>query len=183
MKLKAIFLILFSFLCLSACKKQDSGPNDYLEVQIGGKTYRNDIYSAGTGFSNQDGCTSDPHFLGYLSEFVTSTFEFDGYISYLEEDSNFKNSTAGSYGVQSQSSNAICHLNLALYFADKTQANSITTLLNSGVNQVTSITKVGTTSTGVRYRIRGNFSCSFRNSAGTSIPVSGSYQYTVEVYQ
>lgn len=177
------YLFLFTLLSLIACKKQDSGPTDYLEVKIDGKTYRNDIYIAGSGFSDQDGCIPGPHFLGYLSYFESSSFEFDAYISYLEEESSFKNFAAGTYGVQDPAANAICHLNLVLSFSDKTKTNFNTTLLSGGVNQVSSITKVGSTSTGVRYRIRGNFSCTFRNSAGTNIPVSGSYQYTAEVYQ
>lgn len=182
--IRILFILVVSICMLcSACKKKNVELLDYLEVKIADKTYRNDIYHSGTGYSGQTGCVPKPHFLAYLSSFETSTFSFDGNISYFENEVDFKNAVKGNYTVQSETNSSICNLNLAVSYTDKTLSNSYCTVLPGGLNQVTEIVNVGPTSTGSKYRIKGNFSCTIRNSAGAIIPVIGNYQYTAVVYK
>lgn len=181
--------ILISLL-ISCSKDDEAAPKDteskdFLEIVVNGKTYKNEIFSGGTGFGNQIGCLpGKPHFLGLLSQVETSAFFFDSYISYLENEVDFIKFSSGRYAVQAWTgNNSICNLNLGISFKDKSLTNQNTTIVSGGINTITSIKKVKTTSTTVLYQIQGNFTCSFRNNAGTTIPLTGKYQITIPTYK
>jgi hypothetical protein len=180
------FVLLSLF--ISCSKSEDATPKDaesidFLEIVISGKTYKNDIYSGGTGLANQQGCLAGkPHFLGLLSQVETSTFFFGSNISYLENEVDFTKFNAGKYSVETWTgNNSICNLNLAISLEDKSLTNKKTTLNSGGINTITSIKKGKVTSTSVLYQIQGNFTCSFKNNSGTTIPITGKYQITVPV--
>lgn len=158
---------------------------DFLEIVISGKTYKKDIYSGGTGFANQQGCIAGkPHFLGLLSQLETSSFFFASNISYLENEVDFIKFSAGKYSVQDRSiSSSICNLNLDIALEDKSLTNKKTTLVSGGINTIISIKKGKITTTSVLYQIQGNFTCSFKNNLGATIPITGKYQITVPVYK
>lgn len=187
---KTVLILLLSITMISISCKKDGSPettsaqNDFLEIVVGGKTYKNEIFSQGTGFTNQSGCIPNkPHFLAFISEIENSEFRFTGYISHLENEVDFIKYNAGKYYIQS-GFGLICNLNLSLAYKDKLSVNQTTTLVAGGTNQVTSITKKSTTSTSTKYQIQGNFTCSFKNSTGKNIPITtGNYQYTAEVYK
>lgn len=164
---------------------ENSGSIDYLEIVISGKTYKNDIYSGGTGLADQEGCIAGkPHFLGFLSQVETSSFFFGSNISYLQNEVDFSKSSAGKYSVQTSTGNSsICNLNLAISLEDKSLTNKKTTLNSGGINTITSIKKGKATSTSILYQIQGNFTCSFKNNSGTTIPITGKYQITVPTYK
>lgn len=186
--MKPFFFIGIIFL-LTSCNKDDQSPQqevskDYLEILVNGKTYDNDVFTQGTGFVNAGGCVSNkPHFLAFLSDIETSSFRFSSYVSHFENETDFAKTVPGAFSIQT-GMNSICNLNLSLSYEDKLLTNKVTTLTGTRVNQVTSIKKKGSPNNRtVEYQIQGNFSCSFRNHSGVIIPITGKYQYTVQVYK
>lgn len=180
---KIIFLIFINFVC-SCTKDEEVTPKteskDYLEIVVSGKKYKNDLLGLGSGFSNQSGCIANkPHFLLFVNTIETSTWSFNVYLSHFENEIDFAKSVPGNFGIQSQVTN-VCNLNLSTSFEDKLLTNFRTTLVGSNINNVISVNKKGSINNRTTdYQVKGNFSSSFKNSAGSIIPITGNYQVTI----
>ena len=99
--------------------KKNMGGSDFMEITIGGKTYRNEIYSGGSGFGGQTGCGTKSYFRAYMSQFEQAGFFFDSNIMVYENAVDFKSSKAGSYNI---SGGYGCNLDLILSLEDKTKS-------------------------------------------------------------
>lgn len=183
-KTRNIILVLIAIFLTVGCSSDsssDSSSSDYLEITVNGKTYKNEINSAGSGSSGQTGCVSKPHFLAFMSDIENSTLSLSSEILHLQNEIDFKSSTVGKYKTIRSSSTSACNLDLKLSFLDKTQSVQPTQIQTGGVNTITSISKGNSTSTDTEYTINGNFSSSFKNNANVIIPVTGKYQITIVV--
>lgn len=179
--MKALYFIILVGLLFACSKEKEGSTQDYIEIVINGETYKNEIFG-GSGFANGNGCFANkPHYLGLLGEFETPAFRFVSYISYLQQEDDFVKTVAGSYNIQT-GMESICNLNLSIQYDDKLLTNNTTVLQGSRTHQVTSIIKKGAVNFSlVEYQVKGNFSCSFRNAAGITVPITGNYQCTITV--
>jgi len=185
--MKVLFnsLLLVSLLFFS-CKKQNSSPvstNDYLKITVNGIQYNEDLYSYGSGFTGQTGCISKKHFDSYIGIIENSKLSYSLYIRHLENDIDFANVQIGTFKIASRGQSSICNLDLIALFEDKTLSNPSTTLIAGGTNTISSITKLSSTNTEQLYTIAGKLNCSFKNSANVTIPITGEYQITVDVFK
>lgn len=181
MKILVCLCISILTLFLSGCSSDADSPCvDFIEILINGKSYKNNIYHGGTGFSGLTGCEDKSLHAAYLSSFEDSSFAFVSYILYFENDSDFKNSKSGKYEIIEDLS-TFCNLNLVVSFEDKIQSQSYFQLMSGGINTITSIKKGKSTSTKVDYIISGNFSSSFKNRSNTIKIINGKYQITVPI--
>lgn len=180
---KKIILFLSVILLIIGCSSDtsNSSSSDYLEIIVNGKTYKNEIYSSGSGFSGQSGCINKPHFLAFMSDIENSNLSLSSEILHLQNETDFKSSVVGKYKTVSSYSTSDCNLDLKLSFLDKTQNVQSTQIQSGGVNTITSISKGNSTSTDTEYIVNGNFSSNFKNNSNVIIPVTGKYQITVLV--
>jgi len=189
MKIYKIISIITVFVLVTGCSSNSDTPSisntDYLEITINGKSYKQDIYHGGTGFSGQSGCVNKPHFLQYLGQIENSAFFFDSNILHLENDIDFKNSLTGAYATKQDyiTNSSACNLDLLISLDDKTQSVNATQIMTGGINTITSIKKGNSTATENEYIIIGNFTTRFKNNSNVIIPVSGKYQITIFVFK
>jgi hypothetical protein len=180
---KKMILLLSVLILIIGCSSDSStiSKTDYLEIIVNGKTYKENFFHSGTGFSGQTGCVSKPHFLAFMSDIENSDFYLSSEILHLQNEIDFKNSLVGTYKVVNSSSNLACNLGLKLSFSDKTQIIQSTQIQSSGINNVTNISKGNSTSTETEYIVIGNFTSSFKNNSNAIIPITGKYQITIVV--
>lgn len=178
MKAPFIFLLFFSLLSIVSCKKDSDNDNpssgSFIEITVNGKTYNTSNYSSGSGFGSVEGCYGKPTFKASIGQIDVSTLFFDVYLTHYENNTDFTTSSTGQYKVYSDFGD--CNLDLGVSFTDKSQSNQGTTLQSGSNHTVTKIKQVDNTSTEIGYFVSGTFSCSFKNSQGQIIPVTGKYQ-------
>ena len=191
--MKKILTFLMFFIIISSCNEdslenntQGGTPSYYLNVTINGQNYSNN-QTGFLGFSNKIGCTSQPFYLGSISQINVANYFFDVYLFQLRNNADFSIINPSNGGVYeyndywANGSQNYCNFDLMVTLEDKQQSVQTSTLSTQGSNHiVTSINQVGQTSTKVTYSIEGNFSCSFVNSAGAVIPVTGNYRIPVD---
>jgi hypothetical protein len=180
--IKTILFLLVTVVTMGCSSdSSNSTTSDYLEISINGKSYKEDFFHSGSGFSGQTGCVSKSHFLAYLDDIENSNFTFGSEILHLENEIDFKNSVVGNYKAVRSSSTTACNLDLKLSFLDKTQNVQTTQIQSGGINTITSISRGNSIATETEYKIKGNFISSFKNNSNVIIPITGKYQITIVV--
>lgn len=178
-----LFLFFCSLLAIVSCKKDsnndDTSLESYVEITVNGKTYNTSNYASGSGFGSMEGCNGKPTFRATLGQIDISTFFFDVYLTHYENNTDFTKSNIGQYKVYSDFGD--CNLDLGVSYDDKSQSNQWTTLQAGSKHTVSEIKQVDQTSTNIGYSVSGTFSCSFKNSQGQIITVTGKYHTVLYV--
>lgn len=174
--------------CISGCSKSDSGSsskssNEFFEIVINGQKYREDIYPGiYAGFDNQKTCDGKRGFeLNMWDGSLNSRYDVNTDIMHYQTEADFKNVKTGSFIFTAGSST--CNFSLYCSLYDYSLQNRETTLLSGAKHDVTSITLISTSTGRKQYLIAGNFSASYKNSANSTITVSGAYKKSIEVLQ
>jgi len=176
-----LVLLFYVSLVLVSCKKDSDNDNEssesFIEITVNGKIYNTSNYSSGSGFGSMNGCNGKSTFMATIGQIEASTLFFDVYLTHYENSTDFVASNIGQYKVYSDFGD--CNLDLGVSFDDKSESNQRTTLLTGSNHTVTKIKQIENTSTNIGYFVTGTFSCSFKNSQGQTIPVTGKYQTTL----
>lgn len=178
--MKTYLVLLFcASLLIVSCKKdsKDISSEDFIEITVNGKTYNNANYASGGGFSSMEGCNGKATFRATIGQIDISTLFFDVYLTHYENNTDFGAANTGQYKVYSDF--GACNLDLGVSYDDKSQSNQWTTLQSGSNHTVTQIKQAGSSSTDISYSVSGIFSCSFKNSQGQTIPITGKYQTTL----
>lgn len=180
--MKNLTLLFLIALSLFSCKKDSgtSSTDNYLEITINGKNYKADV-SGTFGFTDNETCDEKPAYLANVGQVETSDFFFDIYLLHYENVADFQDATTGDFSVKNSFFSTLCNFDVGVELEDNTQDDIETTLFSGGKNTISDIKQVGETSTEINYVVKGSFSCSFRNSSNDKIPVTGSYQLTLNV--
>lgn len=186
MKIFPILLVCFLFAIVSCEKDSNDVPSkDFIEITVNGQTYSNDLTNNGMGFSGQGGCDTKEYFTALLGQIDVSTLFLNVYIKHYGNDIDFKPSKPGEYGLTALAGYDVsallegCNLNLGICFSDKTQSTDSTTMQSGSIHNVTNVKEVERNSTNIGYSVSGTFSCTFKNSKGEIIHVTGKYQTTL----
>ena len=182
-----VLLFCYSLVIVSCKKDSNNKPSaDFIEFTVNGQTYSNDPYYLGSGFSGQGGCDNKTYITGSLGQINIPTLFLNVYMKYYGNDIDFKTSKPGKYGITALAGYDVsalkegCNFSLGVGYVDKQQSDNVTTIQPGSIHNVTNIKEVEITSTEIVYSVSGTFSCSFKNSQGQTIPVTGKYQ--TEIY-
>jgi hypothetical protein len=186
---KTIALICLTSLALFSCKKNSdtssNSGNDFLEVTIDGQTLRNEL-PPGTSYcyENQAGCDSKVYVERVIDEFHKSTFEFNGFLKYYQNNVDFAPSQPGQYDVKKSSwdNPAICNLTFCFTYIVQGQPGSMT-IQPGAVHKISSIKEYSSDNTRVNYTITGEFSCSVLSATNETHTITGKYRKTVPAYK
>ncbi|HAH22458.1 MAG TPA: hypothetical protein DCL77_01605 [Prolixibacteraceae bacterium] len=184
-----LVLLLCSSLVIVSCKKDFNNiPSaDFIEITVNGQTYSNNLENSGSGFSGQGGCDNKLYHTVSLGQIEVAPLFLNVYIKHYGNDIDFKASKPGRYGITAIARYDVsalvegCNLNLGVSYADKQLSDTGTTLQPGSKHNVTNIKEFELTKSEIGYSVSGTFSCSFKNSQGQTIPVTGKYQTTVFV--
>ena len=185
--MRTFLILLFCFsLALVSCNEDsnDLPTEDFIECTVNGQTYRN-VANIGPGFSGQGGCDDKSYLTALLGQIDVTALFLNVYIKHYGNDTDFKASQPGKYGMTAIAGYDVsalvegCNLGLGISYADKQQAENQATLQPGSIHNVTAIKEIERTSVHIGYSVSGSFSCSFMNSQGQIIPVTGKYQTKV----
>jgi hypothetical protein len=191
MKTRTLFLLATLYLLIASCSKSDNpggDDNSYIELNVNGVKYRDDISSFGSGFSGFTTCASKEGFQQYLTTIETSNFEAEFYLLHLMNDNDFKSSTPGTYRIVEEKYYGLgeprCTNNFDMFltFLDKKQSQQYCSLDQSGnTNKVERITLLKTTTQEKTYSVEGSFNATVTNAIGTKYKLDGKYKVIVSV--
>jgi hypothetical protein len=184
------FFVIITVIFLAGCKSSDpdvsATENDYLKVTIQGSNFQNKgTFASGGGFDNQSLCDNKIGFYANVFDLtLNSRFSINTDIFHYRNNNDFKSSKAGNYAVSQGPSiySRSCNLTFSVSLEDYSNNFNKTTQLVSGSNSVTKIIQVSSSTSSTKYQVTGTFTASFKNSANEIIPVTGSYQTKVTVY-
>lgn len=183
----SLFVIITVFF-FEGCKSSDpdvtTADNDFLKVTIQGSNFQSKAsYGSGSGFDNQSLCDNKIGFYANVFDItLNSRFQINTDIFHYRNNNDFKNSASGNYAVSQGPISRSCNLTFSVSLEDYSNNFNKTTQLVSGSNNVTKIIKVSSSTGSTKYQVAGTFIASFKNSANEIIPITGSYQTTVNVY-
>ncbi len=169
---------------LAACSKSSNNNSNYqyyLNAYIQNVKYTTNSVST-FGLPNQQGCVAGKSYsLTNIGQINVDAYYLDCYIKHYANNVDFAPTKPGSHRIYDGGlllTTANCNFDLVIGLVD----NSIPSLFNNTVlqptNIVNNITKIAakdSTATYVSYVITGNFSCNFKNTNNTIIPVVGTY--------
>jgi hypothetical protein len=184
------FLIIITVFFFIGCKSSDpdgsASENDYLKVTIQGSNFQNNgTFASGGGFDNQSLCDNKIGFYANVFDLtLNSRFSINTDIFHYRNNIDFKSSKVGNHALSQGPSiySRSCNLTFSVSLQDYSIPYDKTTQLVSGTNNVTKILQVSSSTSSTKYQVTGTFTASFKNSANEIIPVSGSYQTKVTVY-
>ena len=175
---------------LAACSKSSDKNASYpyfLDVYIQNIKYSTSSVST-FGLANQQGCiATKSYYLTSVGQINVDAFYLDCYIKHYSNNVDFAPIKPGAHKIFDGGSllgTTNCNLDLVIGLVD----NSIPSLFNNTllqstniVNNITAISKKDSTAISYTYLITGNFSCNFKNTNNTIIPVVGNYVIPVKV--
>jgi hypothetical protein len=190
-----LFLLVFIF--IESCKKSSTTNGreslDFIEATIDGKNYREEFPPANFSFQDDDGCDNQPNkplIIQNVGQIDVADYFLDPFLRFYSKNVDFKDSQPKSSTIFEPSPFSFdnlpegCNLDLEIGLDDESfnqVSDKQTTLLaDQSSGNIISITKIDESSTEVNYRVRGNFSCKFRNKNGKIISVTGSFQTTID---
>jgi hypothetical protein len=192
MSLSKIVLIALSFNLLFitvGCKKSEDSvtpvsSSDFLNVKINGTEFKNSFMSSGSGFDNQDLCDNKKGFnANVFDKPLNSRFTINTDIIHYRSNNDFKNVVAKQYSIGKYNiSSPNCNLAFFISLEDFSSPGNVTTEFSNGTHVISKISQISTTSSSTKYQISGTFSADFKNSSREVIPVLGSYQTTITVF-
>jgi hypothetical protein len=174
---------------ITGCKKSEDSvtpmtSGDFLNVKINGTEFKNSIMSTGSGFDNQDLCDNKKgFFMNLFDKPLSSRFTINTDIIHYRSNNDFKNSVAKQYTIGKDNySSPNCNLAFFISLEDYSTQGKITTEILNGTHVISKIKQISSTSGSTKYQISGTFSADFRNSSKVVIPVTGSYQTSITVF-
>ena len=189
MKNTLLLTALFLAITTISCKKSndtEASDSPFIEMNVDGVKYREDLASYGTGFSGFVTCSSKEGFQQHLTTFMNSNIEAKFSILFLLKDIDFKSSSPGSFRIVEEKyfgqGGPRCTNNFDLFitFLDKKQNQQYCSHEQSGnQNTVQKITLLKTTSQEKTYSIEGVYNLTVTNSVGTKYKIDGKYKVIV----
>ncbi len=188
-----LFLLIF-VLTVFSCKKDSvdssSGSSGFLKITINGKVYENSIDVNGfivhVGFDNQTLCDNKLGFQENIMDLpLDSRFDVNTDILFYRSNADFKNSKPGTYTISNYGIDLFktyCNLNFNISLRDNNATGNKSTTFVTGTHTVSTITFLNTKSNYSEYLVGGQFTASFKNSDNVTIPVTGSYQKVIQVF-
>ncbi len=138
--------------------------------------------------SNQQGCATNKNYtVTNIGQINVDAYYLDCYIKHYANNIDFASTKAGSHRIYDAGvllSNPACNCDLIIGLIDNSIPNlySNTVLQPTNiVNNITSIVKIDSAAAYVKYEIKGNFSCTFKNTNNTVIPVTGQFDVPIKV--
>ena len=196
--MKKLFLptVLAMLLFTTSCKKdllQQKDSGYFLNVTVMGQTLNASSAIGGFGFADQFGCDGTDNYANdNIGQIENTAYFIEINVNYKQDNKDFASSTARMYSVKVRDLFSLnpyplgipCNLDLGVFLEDKSLSNEETRLMSAGrLHKVTSISISSETGNDVTYDIAGTFSCSLKNSANVTIPVSGSYKTFITVFK
>lgn len=188
-KYYSIALVLVLFLANSCKKSASSGSdNPFIQITVNGQTYTEELADiSGTGFGGETSCANKPGFLQFGGMIESSQFEFEAYLFHNENEVDFAAASSGSarlvdIGDHFYNFSGACnsHLDLNIDFLDKLQNIQNCSVETAGrTHSIESIKLLETSSTQKTYLVTGSFSCTIRNNANATFPLSGKYRVAI----
>ncbi len=174
--------------CISGCSKSDSGSSikssdEFFEIVINGQKYR-EVLDPGnfSGFDNQTTCDGKRGYeLNIWDGNLNNKYDVNTDIIHYKNEVDFKNAKTGNFIFSTGSST--CNFSFYCTISDNSIQNKQASLMSGATHSVTSIKLISTSNGKKEYLISGNFSASYKNSANSTITVSGAYQKSIEVLQ
>ena len=169
---------------LAACSKSSNNNTSYpyyLNVYIQSVKYSTSSVSA-FGIQNQQGCVANKIYsVTNIGQINVDAYYLDCYIKHYANNVDFAPTKPSAHkifdgGLLLTTSDCNCDLVIGLVDNSIPSLFSNTVLQSTNiVNNITSITKSDSTATYITYLVAGNFSCNFKNTNNTIIPVVGNY--------
>lgn len=183
MKRYLLASLLFCFGLAACSKSSDNNTNYqyYLNVYIQNVKYTTSSVSTFV-LPNQQGCVAGKNYnLTNVGQINVDAYYLDCYIKHYTNNADFAPLKPGPHKIYDGGlllATSDCNFDLVIGLVD----NSIPSLFNNTVlqptnivNNITHITKKDSTASYISYVITGNFSCNFKNTNNTIIPVVGTY--------
>lgn len=192
--MKRIICLCFLALTLFSCQKDSispgSGASGFLKITINSKNYVNTFdengFVAHAGFDNQALCDNKKGFLENITDQpLDSRFTTNTDILFYRNNTDFKNSKPATYTISEYGIDlykTYCNLNFNISLQDNNSSGNKSTTFVSGTHAVTAITFLNTKSNYSEYLVGGQFTASFKNSDNVTIPLTGSYQKIIQVF-
>ena len=162
----------------------------FLNTTIKGVAYSTNSVSTFV-LSNQSGCVANKSYnVTNMGQINVDAFYLDCYIKHYANNVDFfpTTKTPGSHKIYDGGlllSNPGCNYDIIIGLVDNSIASGSfnnTVLMSTGIiNSITSATKLDSTTAYIRYLIKGNFSCKFKNTNNDSIPVTGQFAIPIKV--
>ncbi len=192
--MKRVICLCFLALTLVSCQKDSispgSGTSGFLKITINSKNYENTFdengFVAHVGFDNQTLCDKKMGFLENITDQpLDSRFTANTDILFYRNNTDFKNSKPGTYTISKYGVDlykTYCNLNFNISLEDNNSSGNKSTAFVTGTHAVTAITFLNTKSNYSEYLVAGQFTASFKNSENVTIPLTGSYQKIIQVF-
>ncbi len=186
------YLVICFIVCfgLAACSKSSTKNAAYpyfLDVYIQNVKYSTSSVST-FGLSSQQGCIANKsYYITSVGQINVDAFYLDCYLKHYSNNVDLAPVKPGAHKIFDGGTllgTTNCNYDLIIGLVD----NSIPNLFNNTilqstniVNNVTAIAKKDSAANSYTYAITGNFSCNFKNTNNTIIPVVGNYVIPIKV--
>jgi hypothetical protein len=186
--------LLLCYLLFGCGKTSSNNSNSayFLNTTIKGVAYSTSSVSTFV-LSNQSGCVSNKNYnVTNMGQINVDAFYLDCYIKHYANNVDFlptittaSKTTHKIYDAGLLLSGTGCNYDLIIGLVDNSIPSGSfnnTVLMSTGItNSITSATKLDSTAAYIRYLIKGNFSCKFKNTNNDSIPVTGQFAIPIKV--
>jgi hypothetical protein len=185
-----LILILTISIVLNACSKPDPLDNAYgysLDTYINNVKYTTSSVASFIQ-PNQLGCVANKTYtLTNVGQINVDNYFLDVYLKHYSKYTDFAVVKPGAHKIFDGGqllSATTCNYDLVIGLVD----NSIPSIYNNTIlqttniiNNITTITKKDSTAATYTYVVTGNFSCNFKNTNNSIIPVVGSYTIPLKI--
>jgi len=174
---------------LFACKKSNDGTINYpyhLNATINSINYTTNSVAT-FGLNNEPGCIANKSFdVINVGQINVDDYYLDCYFKHYTNNIDFVSTKPGNHrifdGGDLLKANQ-CNGDLIIGLIDNNIPNLYNNTIlqpNNIVNKITNITKIDSSVNTITYSVKGNFSCSFKNTNNVIISVSGDYALPVK---